>query len=67
MDCCINKTVWCFTTSGLGKVGQSELIFVMEYLPNDTAIPIEILEFFDIVYQEAEKGKEFMKAVFCCS
>lgn len=56
VDCCVNRTCWCFTTKGMCNVGQDEMVFVLEVLPNEETIPMDILRHFYMVYEEAGKG-----------
>ena len=38
------------------NVGQDEMIFVLELLPNEESMPMDILHHFYMVYEEAGKG-----------
>ncbi|XP_064651837.1 zinc finger FYVE domain-containing protein 9-like [Lineus longissimus] len=56
LDCCFNKTVWCYSTVGMERVGQQELVFTLEYMNADTVIPRDMFDFFRLVFGEAIKG-----------
>lgn len=56
LDCCVNRVVWCFTTRGMVTVGQEELVMVLETLPEEDTIPIDVLYHFITMYEEAGKG-----------
>lgn len=56
MDCCVNRTCWCFTSKGMCNVGQDEIVFVLEVIPDEEMIPLDILRHFYTIYEEAGKG-----------
>lgn len=57
VDCCVNRTVWCFTTRGMTSVGQEEIVTVLETLPDEHAPPRDIFVHLNNVYEDASKGK----------
>lgn len=57
VNCCINKTAWCFTTEGLITVGQDEVIFLLECLENEKTVPKDLFHHINNIYNDAVKGK----------
>ncbi|XP_052774199.1 LOW QUALITY PROTEIN: zinc finger FYVE domain-containing protein 9-like [Mya arenaria] len=58
LDCCVNRTVWCFTTKGMTSVGQEEIAIVLECLPEEDTPPRDIFVHLNNVFEEANKGTE---------
>ncbi|XP_017793357.1 PREDICTED: zinc finger FYVE domain-containing protein 9-like isoform X2 [Habropoda laboriosa] len=56
LNCCINKICWNVTSKGLDCVGQDEVIFLIEVLPDETRVPKDLLFFINQLYLEAIKG-----------
>ncbi|PSN56198.1 hypothetical protein C0J52_01424 [Blattella germanica] len=56
LDCCVNRTCWCFTTSGMSCVGQDEIMIILECLPDETCIPKDIFRHLNTLYQDASRG-----------
>jgi len=56
LDCCVNRECWCFSTEGLACVGQDEIVFLLECLPQETLPPKDIFLLINHLYQEAAKG-----------
>ncbi|KAK3108885.1 hypothetical protein FSP39_017895 [Pinctada imbricata] len=56
LDCCVNRTCWCFTSKGMCNVGQDEIVIVLETLPEEKVIPRDIFCHFHTVFEEAGKG-----------
>nr|CAD7454289.1 unnamed protein product [Timema tahoe] len=56
LDCCVNRTCWCFTTVGLSSVGQDEVMVLLECLPNESVIPRDVFIHLNTLYQEATRG-----------
>lgn len=56
LDCCVNRTCWCFTTKGMCTVGQDEIVIVLECFPDEKTIPKDVFWHFHTVYEEAYKG-----------
>ncbi|CAK9799311.1 Zinc finger FYVE domain-containing protein 9 [Anthophora quadrimaculata] len=56
LSCCVNKTCWNVTSKGLDCVGQDEVIFLIEVLPDETRVPKDLLLFINQLYLEAIKG-----------
>ncbi|XP_048874754.1 zinc finger FYVE domain-containing protein 16 isoform X2 [Brienomyrus brachyistius] len=51
------KKCWCFGSNGLQAVGQKEVVFVLQCLPEETNLPRDIFNLYVSIYQDAEKGK----------
>ncbi|XP_033127020.1 zinc finger FYVE domain-containing protein 9-like, partial [Anneissia japonica] len=56
LNCCVNRTCWCFSTKGMPTVGQDELVVVLECTPDEKVIPRDIFVHFNSIYHEAAKG-----------
>ncbi|CAK9814819.1 Zinc finger FYVE domain-containing protein 9 [Anthophora plagiata] len=56
LSCCVSKTCWNVTSKGLDCVGQDEVIFLIEVLPDETRVPKDLLLFINQLYLEAIKG-----------
>lgn len=56
------KKCWCFGSNGLQAVGQTEVVFVLQCLPEETSLPRDIFNLYVSIYQDAEKGMLAM----CC-
>ncbi|KZC14829.1 Zinc finger FYVE domain-containing protein 9 [Dufourea novaeangliae] len=56
LNCCINKICWNVVSKGLACVGQDEVILLIETLPDETRIPIDLFVFINQLYLEAIKG-----------
>uniref|UniRef100_A0AAR2LM19 FYVE-type domain-containing protein n=1 Tax=Pygocentrus nattereri TaxID=42514 RepID=A0AAR2LM19_PYGNA len=48
---------WCLSSNGLQGVGQRELVFVIECLPEENSLPRDIFSFYISIYHDAQKGK----------
>ncbi|KAJ9579080.1 hypothetical protein L9F63_024811, partial [Diploptera punctata] len=55
LDCCVNRTCWCFSTSGMNCVGQDELVVILECLPDEPTIPKDIFKHINNIYQDASR------------
>uniref|UniRef100_A0A6Q2XD31 FYVE-type domain-containing protein n=1 Tax=Esox lucius TaxID=8010 RepID=A0A6Q2XD31_ESOLU len=51
------RRCWCFGSSGLQTVGQRELVFVLECLPEEKALPKDLFTLYLSIYQDAQRGK----------
>ncbi|EFA05099.1 zinc finger FYVE domain-containing protein 9 [Tribolium castaneum] len=56
MDCCINKTAWCFSTEGLINVGQDEIVILLELLDDEKTVPKDVFFHLNYIYLDAVKG-----------
>ncbi|XP_043480801.1 zinc finger FYVE domain-containing protein 9 isoform X2 [Leptopilina heterotoma] len=56
LSCCVNKICWNITSKGLSCVGQDEVIFLIETLPDETQIPKDVLIHINQIYMESMKG-----------
>lgn len=53
-DC--GRQCWCFGSNGLQALGQKELMFLLETLPDEKALPKDLFSLYLNIYQEAQKG-----------
>ncbi|XP_068608778.1 zinc finger FYVE domain-containing protein 16 [Brachionichthys hirsutus] len=51
------RRCWCFGSNGLRALGQRELVFLLECLPGEKALPRDLFSLYLNIYQEAQKGK----------
>ncbi|KAG5261748.1 hypothetical protein AALO_G00287910 [Alosa alosa] len=51
------RRCWCVSSNGLRSVGQRELLFVLECLPEESALPRDLFNLISSVYQDAQRGK----------
>ncbi|XP_030624166.1 zinc finger FYVE domain-containing protein 16 [Chanos chanos] len=51
------KKCWCFSSVGLQGVGQRELVFVIECLPEENSLPRDMFDLYVTIYQDAQRGK----------
>ncbi|XP_071953286.1 uncharacterized protein [Antedon mediterranea] len=67
LNCCVNRTCWCFSTKGMTTVGQDELVVVLESTPDEKTIPRDVFVHFNNLYYEASKGNTIndMSHSFC--
>ncbi|XP_038066295.1 uncharacterized protein LOC119736358 [Patiria miniata] len=56
LNCCVNRTCWCFSTKGMATVGQDEIVIVLECLPDEKAIPKDIFHHLQSLYEQASRG-----------
>lgn len=56
VDCCVNRLCWCFTTKGLCTVGQDEIVILLECLPDEKTVPVDILRHLHVIYEMASHG-----------
>ncbi|XP_067114326.1 zinc finger FYVE domain-containing protein 16 [Osmerus mordax] len=52
-----SRRCWCFGSSGLQALGQREMVFVLECLPEERAVPKDLFTLYLNIYQDAQKGK----------
>lgn len=55
-DC--SRQCWCFGSNGLQALGQKELVFLLECLPDEKALPKDLFSLYLNIYQEAQKGTD---------
>ncbi|CAG0897644.1 unnamed protein product [Darwinula stevensoni] len=60
LECCVHRECWVFSTRGMGGVAQDELMIVLERLPNEVAVPRDILIHLQSIYEEASRGHIMM-------
>ncbi|CAH1132725.1 unnamed protein product [Ceutorhynchus assimilis] len=56
MSCCINKQAWCFCTDGLINVGSDEIVYLIEYIEDESFVPSDVFFHLNNVYNDAVKG-----------
>ncbi|PNF19407.1 Zinc finger FYVE domain-containing protein 9 [Cryptotermes secundus] len=56
LDCCVSRTCWCFSTSGMSCVGQDEIVIILECLPDEATVPKDIFRHLNTLYQDASRG-----------
>ncbi|XP_006005067.1 zinc finger FYVE domain-containing protein 9 [Latimeria chalumnae] len=52
----VNRKCWSFSTKGMHAVGQSEIIILLQCLPDEKCIPKDIFNHFVQLYQDALAG-----------
>ncbi|XP_023276971.1 zinc finger FYVE domain-containing protein 16-like [Seriola lalandi dorsalis] len=51
------RQCWCFGSNGLQALGQRELVFLLECLPEEKTLPKDLFTLYLTIYQDAQKGK----------
>ncbi|XP_070844491.1 zinc finger FYVE domain-containing protein 16 [Chaetodon trifascialis] len=51
------RQCWSFGSNGLQALGQRELVFLLECLPEEKALPKDLFTLYLNIYQEAQRGK----------
>uniref|UniRef100_A0A8C2HUB0 Zinc finger, FYVE domain containing 16 n=1 Tax=Cyprinus carpio TaxID=7962 RepID=A0A8C2HUB0_CYPCA len=51
------KRCWCLSSNGFQGVGQKELVFIIECLPEENSLPRDVFNLYISLYQDAQKGK----------
>ncbi|XP_056592375.1 zinc finger FYVE domain-containing protein 16 isoform X2 [Triplophysa dalaica] len=51
------KRCWCMSSNGLQGVGQKELVFIIECLPEENSLPRDVFNLYVSIYQDAQNGK----------
>ncbi|XP_059545568.1 zinc finger FYVE domain-containing protein 9 isoform X6 [Myotis daubentonii] len=49
----VNRKCWCFTTKGMHAVGQSEIVILLQCLPDEKCLPKDIFNHFVQLYRDA--------------
>ncbi|KAM8789377.1 zinc finger FYVE domain-containing protein 9 isoform 2-T2 [Rhynchonycteris naso] len=52
----VNRKCWCFTTKGMHAVGQSEVVILLQCLPDEKCLPKDIFNHFVQLYRDALAG-----------
>ncbi|XP_072830542.1 zinc finger FYVE domain-containing protein 9 isoform X2 [Vicugna pacos] len=52
----VNRKCWCFTTKGMHAVGQSEIVILLQCLPDEKCLPKDIFNHFVQFYRDALAG-----------
>lgn len=50
------KKCWCLSSNGLQGVGQRELAFIIERLPEENSLPRDVFSLYISIFQDAQKG-----------
>ncbi|XP_022089254.1 uncharacterized protein LOC110978509 [Acanthaster planci] len=56
LNCCVNRTCWCFSTKGMATVGQDEIVIVLECLTDEKTVPKDIFRHLQSLYEQASRG-----------
>ncbi|XP_066257587.1 zinc finger FYVE domain-containing protein 16 isoform X2 [Euwallacea similis] len=56
MNCCINKHAWCFSSEGLINVGCDEVVYLIEYIDEESYVPKDVFFHVHNIYEDALKG-----------
>ncbi|KAI1900435.1 hypothetical protein AGOR_G00049910 [Albula goreensis] len=51
------RKCWCFSSNGLQGVGQQELVFVIQWLPDESTVPRDLFSLHVKIYQDAKRGR----------
>ncbi|KAF7647045.1 hypothetical protein LDENG_00178460 [Lucifuga dentata] len=54
---CCSRQCWLFGSNGLQALGQRELVFLLECLPEEKTLPKDLFTLYLNIYQDAQKGK----------
>lgn len=52
-----SRQCWCFGSTGLQALGQKELVFLLECLPEEKSLPKDLFTLYLNIFQEAQRGK----------
>uniref|UniRef100_A0A8C5CG39 Zinc finger, FYVE domain containing 16 n=1 Tax=Gadus morhua TaxID=8049 RepID=A0A8C5CG39_GADMO len=52
-----DQRCWCFGSNGLKALGQRELVFLLECLPEEKTLPRDLFSLYLNIYQDAQNGK----------
>ncbi|KAJ8380682.1 hypothetical protein SKAU_G00014600 [Synaphobranchus kaupii] len=52
-----DRKCWCFSSNGLRGTGQQELVFIIQGLPGEDAVPRDIFSLYIRIYQDAQRGR----------
>lgn len=52
-----SRQCWCFGSIGLQALGQKELVFLLECIPEEKTVPQDIFTLYLNIYQDAQNGK----------
>ncbi|XP_026153943.1 zinc finger FYVE domain-containing protein 16 isoform X2 [Mastacembelus armatus] len=52
-----SRQCWCFSSNGLQALGQREVVFLLECLPEEKSLPKDLFTLYLTVYQDAQKGR----------
>ncbi|XP_054240007.1 zinc finger FYVE domain-containing protein 9 isoform X2 [Indicator indicator] len=52
----VNRKCWCFTSKGMHAVGQSEIVILLQCLPDEKCLPKDIFNHFVQLYRDALAG-----------
>lgn len=54
------RQCWCFGSNGLQALGQRELVFLLECLPEEKTLPQDLFTLYLTIYQDAQKGRRHL-------
>ncbi|XP_050311438.1 zinc finger FYVE domain-containing protein 9 isoform X2 [Anthonomus grandis grandis] len=63
MKCCINKEAWCFASDGLINVGSDEVVYLIEYIEEESFVPKDVFFHIYNVYIDAVKGRNMQSKI----
>ncbi|KAK0154337.1 Zinc finger FYVE domain-containing protein 16 [Merluccius polli] len=52
-----DQRCWCFGSNGLQALGQRELVFLLECVPEEKTLPRDLFSLYLSIYQDAQNGK----------
>ncbi|KAM9306457.1 LOW QUALITY PROTEIN: zinc finger FYVE domain-containing protein 16 [Pholidichthys leucotaenia] len=52
-----SRQCWCFGSNGLQALGQKEVVFLLECLPEEKCLPKDLFTLYLNIYQDAQRGK----------
>ncbi|KAG8518905.1 Zinc finger FYVE domain-containing protein 9 [Galemys pyrenaicus] len=52
----VNRKCWCFTTKGMHAAGQSEIVILLQCLPDEKCLPKDVFNHFVQLYRDALAG-----------
>lgn len=53
----MNKLAWCFSSEGLINVGSDEVVYLIEYIDEESFVPKDMFYHVHNLYLDAVKGK----------
>ncbi|KAJ8285539.1 hypothetical protein GJAV_G00027970 [Gymnothorax javanicus] len=59
-----DRKCWCFSSNGLQGVGQLELVFILQRLPEESTVPRDIFILYIRIYQDAQRSR-FVQDLGC--
>ncbi|GAB6028768.1 Zinc finger FYVE domain-containing protein 16 [Chamberlinius hualienensis] len=56
LSCCVKKLCWCVVSQGLLTVGQDEVVILIELMPDEMSLPVDVFYHLSDLYDDASKG-----------